>query len=136
MRLVLAGLSMVALASCAGVKSASSSSVESANVGSDFYRCEGFAGVDEYRSGIDLKAKTADFFDNDSTSDMKLVSIVSLESIPPQTQITFEGKDLGSNGTLRLVFNQTKLKASISTIDKKGKSTLIGSAPCKKAARD
>lgn len=129
MKLVLVGLSMAALASCNATKQ--TASVESANVGqASSYSCGPFAGVDEWRSNIDLKKNVADFFDNDTTTVMKLKSVVSLESLPPQTQMTFEGKDAGGDGILRLVFNLTKKRASLISISSAGKTSSIGSADC------
>jgi len=104
----------------------------SAFAGGRYFKCEGFGNVDEYRSSIDLKKKSADFFDNDTTSDLKLTKVGMLESLPPQWQYTFEGKDESSEGSiLRLIFNRTKLTASIYSISEDGKSTKIGSTDCK-----
>ena len=98
-----------------------------------FIQCSGFADVDEYRVGIDLKTNKAAFFDNDTTSYMKLTQVKILESFPPQTQKIFEGKDLGGSGSLRLYFNETRKEASLYSINKKGESSLIGTASCEKA---
>lgn len=101
----------------------------------DFYECNGFSGVDEYRAGIDMKKNKAGFFDNDTTSIMKLKKTLVLESNPPQVQHTYEGKDLGSqNSTLKLVFNQTLQYAHLSTINNKTKKvTDLGEVDCEPA---
>ena len=98
---------------------------------SNFYECEGFAGVDEYRVGITLSEQKAGFFDNDATSIMTLKSVKSLESNPPQALYTFEGPEASYDGTLRLQFNQTRLHAVLISIDRNGKEELLGEAPCK-----
>jgi len=99
------------------------------------YVCDGFAGVDEYRSQVDLGAGTADFFDNDVTSEMTLVETEFLQSFPPQTRYIFEGVDLGSSkgSTLKLYFTLERLSASLYSIDAAGKSAEIGSVICRKA---
>lgn len=107
----------------------------SAFASADFYECSGFAGVDEYRSGIDLKTNKADFFDNDATSILSLKSVKTLESLPPQTLMIFEGKDAGYAGTLRLFFNLTKSKASLESIGLDGAVSQIGDADCVTSTR-
>ncbi|MFN7728135.1 MAG: hypothetical protein ACK5P7_03150 [Bdellovibrio sp.] len=107
----------------------------SAFASADFFECGGFAGVDEYRSAIDLKTNKADFFDNDATSILTLKSVKSLESSPPQTLMIFEGQDAGYSGTLRLSFNLTKKKATMASIDSNGKVSEIGKANCVVAPR-
>lgn len=83
-----------------------------------FYVCEGFAGIEEYRVGIDLKKETAWFFDNDTTSELTLVETKHLESIPTQTVYVFSGPSESYSANLNLEFNLTKLKASlVSTSD-------------------
>src|SRR5689334_9864386 len=94
-------------------------------VSKDFYSCEGLGGVDEYRVGIDLKTNKAGFFDNDTTSVMKLTDVNILESLPPQTQMIFEGKEASYAGTLKLYFNLTRKTASLYSINTKGKQTKI-----------
>ncbi len=96
---------------------------------SNFYECGGLAGVDEYRVGIDLNRKIAGFFDNDSTSMMKLVKVESLETYPPQTQMIFQGKEASYDGYLKLYFNLTAKSVTLYSIAK-GKSTLVGRAKC------
>lgn len=135
MKNVFAGLTIALLASCNGAKN-TDSSVAAASSGSNLYRCDGFADIEEYRAEIDLKKNEASFFDNDSTSVMKLVLVKSLESSPPQMLMIFEGKDVSASaGKLRLSFNKTRSTASISSIDSAGKSKAIGSATCEKVAR-
>lgn len=129
MKLALVSLSLAALASCNATKQ--NASLESANAGqAKSYSCGPFGGVEEWRSTIDLKKNVADFFDNDTTTVMKLILVKSLETVPPQTQMIFEGKDAGQGGTLRLVFNKTMEKASLTSISSSGKSKSIGSASC------
>ena len=94
------------------------------------FACDGVGGVDEYRVAISLVENKASFFDNDSTSYMKLKSTVVLESLPPQTQMTFEGKEKSFAGTLKLIFNLTRKNISLYSIDTKGKSSKVGDAKC------
>ncbi len=101
----------------------------------DFYECEGFAGVEEYRTGISLSKSKAGFFDNDATSYMTLKGMKILESHPSQVQYTFEGPEASYDGTLRLIFNETRLHATLITIDSKGKTEVLGEAPCKAGER-
>jgi hypothetical protein len=110
--------------------------VANAAYAADFYECEGFAGVDEYRAGISLSKKKAGFFENDATSYMALKSMMVLESHPPQVQYTFEGKEASYDGTLRLIFNETRLHATILTIDGQGKAEVLGEASCRAEARE
>ena len=105
----------------------------SAFADANFYQCSGFGGNDEYMVGINLNKNTAGFFDNDSTSYMKLVKTVSLESNPPQLQMTFEGKEATYEGTLKLVFNATKLKAYLYSYDPAGNQSKIGEATCEES---
>ncbi len=107
----------------------------SAFASGDFYQCSGFGGEEEYRSSIDLISDKADFFDNDATSILTLKSVKSLETVPPQTLMIFEGHDVGYNGTLKLAFNLTKEYATIWSIDKSGEIREIGSADCVVAPR-
>lgn len=93
------------------------------------YRCDGFAGVEEYRSFIDTKAGTADFFDNDETTDMVLVKTENLESLPPQTRYIFESDDYG-NGILRLYFTLPSLEATLISIDHEDVTETIGTVTC------
>ena len=95
-----------------------------------FFECRGLDGVEEYRVGINLKTNVAAFFDNDSTSYMKLTQTKSLETVPAQTQMIFKGKDGSFSSTLKLYFNLTKKNVSLYSIDKKGKSTQVGTAEC------
>lgn len=48
----------------------------------NFYECSGFAGVEEYRTGISLDHGKAGFFDNDVTTYLELTSIKSIETNP------------------------------------------------------
>lgn len=84
------------------------------------YECDNIADVEEWRVSIDTEEGVADFFDNDTTYYMSLVETLSLESYPPQTQYKFEGE-----GT-QLIFNETRLTASVYNITDSGLS-LIGS---------
>lgn len=97
----------------------------------EFYECEGLAGVDEYRAGVNLTTNSAGFFDNDSTSELKLTQVRILESSPPQWQYTFEGDDPSYAGSQRLVFNKTRLTATMFAIEADGSTEEIGQAACK-----
>ena len=61
---------------------------------------------------------------------MRLTDTKILESYPPQTQMIFQGKEASYAGTLKLYFNLTRKTVSLYSIDKKGKSTEVGSASC------
>ena len=102
----------------------------SAFASSNFYECSGFADVEEYRAGIDLKKNKASFFDNDATTVMTLKATKFFESMPPQTMMIFEGKDASHNGKLRLDFNVTKKEATMYSIGSDGNVSEIGSASC------
>lgn len=93
------------------------------------YNCAGFADVEEYRSSIDLAAKTADFFDNDTTIDMTLVKTEFLESIPFQTRYIFESQDTGL-GVTRLYFTTPSLSATLIEEDHEGEVTEVGTVTC------
>lgn len=61
---------------------------------------------------------------------MILTATRNLETIPPQTQMIFEGKDAGAEGNLKLYFNLTKKTIALYSINKKHQSTTLGSANC------
>lgn len=76
--------------------------------------CERVAGVDEWTIYVDLEKQIAGFFDNDNTTVVPIQGAHVLESNPPQTVYTFEGKDTGSGSdSLVITFNQSKLRASV-----------------------
>ncbi|MEK6580083.1 MAG: hypothetical protein AABZ55_12720 [Bdellovibrionota bacterium] len=77
--------------------------------------CNNVGGTEEWTIYIDLGKKAAGFFDNDTTVWIPLKDIVSLESMPPQTLYTFEGKDTGTSGKERISisFNKTRLSGSV-----------------------
>lgn len=95
-----------------------------------FYVCWGFAGVEEYRVGINLDNGKAVFFDNDTNSYLNLSEVKTLESHPVQVQYVFEGKDEGAAGDLKLYFNQTRMNASLYNVYKNGKYEKLGWAKC------
>lgn len=96
----------------------------------DFYQCDGFAGVDEYRVGINLQTGKSGFFDNDSMSYMKLVKRMSLEISPAQNVAIFQGKDERSTGDLQLYFNETAQNATLTILYADLTTELIGEASC------
>jgi hypothetical protein len=102
------------------------SSTSSFGAAASFLECSGFAGVDEYRAGIDLTKKVAGFFDNDSTSKLAIKSVKTIGKTPRQTVMVFEGRDESGSGTLRLTFNLTHRIATMHSIAD-GKTLLIGS---------
>lgn len=62
---------------------------------------------------------------------MKLESVKSLETAPPQWIYTFKGPDLGGKGDLRLSFNITKLNADLYYTDGLySEEFFYDSAPC------
>lgn len=135
MKLALISISLVTLASCRTTQS--DSNVEGARPGpvtgglfpkkTAVYQCDGVAGVEEWRAHVDLKKGAASFFDNDSTTDMKIKS-----SNSSQTLFVFEGKDASQGGTLRLTLNLISgaNKIDIVSVAKSGASTDVGSAKC------
>jgi hypothetical protein len=79
------------------------------------FSCDNVGGTDEWTIYVDLEAKKAGFFDNDSTALVPFKTVKFLESRPPQTLYIFEGADSqgGASDTIRIAFNQTKKSASI-----------------------
>jgi hypothetical protein len=89
----------------------------SAQAASKKFACANVNGVDEWTIYIDLNKRIAGFFDNDSTFTIPLTNVRTLESLPPQTLYTFEGKDSNGNwgGKIRISFNITRRTAFIVT---------------------
>lgn len=87
------------------------------------YSCSNVGGTQEWTVYVDLGKKLAGFFDNDTTVVVPFTKFRLLESVPPQMEYSFEGKDeyLGE-GKLRIVFNKTAMTAYVVFIDKNGKS--------------
>ncbi len=79
------------------------------------YSCGMVNGTDEWVIYIDINKKKAGFFDNDKTVVVKLKSVGTLESLPPQTVYIFEGIDPENRneGKQRIYFNKTKRTASV-----------------------
>jgi hypothetical protein len=77
------------------------------------FSCSNVAGIEEWTIYIDLDQKKAGFFDNDSTVVVPFTQMRLLESIPPQRQYTFEGADSNGSDQIRIVFNKTRMQASI-----------------------
>ncbi len=77
------------------------------------FSCANVGGTAEWTVYIDLEKKLAGFFDNDSTVTIPLVGVLSLESMPPQTEYTFRGRDRANGGRsiMEIVFNATKKSA-------------------------
>ncbi len=97
-----------------------------------FYECGGIDDVEENRVGVNLKSEKAGYFDNDSTSYMKLADIVSLQTDPAQEQYIFKGYS-DNYGALELRFNLTYRFATLFVTDDQGKTSVIGSAECNNA---
>ncbi len=78
-------------------------------------QCGNVNGINEWRLTIDLKNKTASFFDNDSTVTIPFKTNQYLKSNPPQTLHLFEGKDgVGENvPKMGITFNETKMTAFV-----------------------
>lgn len=95
------------------------------------FACSNVGGTAEWTINVDLDKKKAGFFDNDTWVVVKLVESKLLESLPPQWQHTFEGKD--GKDSLRIVFNETRLNASVTFLPKAPKrpSTLVAKDGCK-----
>src|SRR5690606_34650783 len=92
-------------------------------------------GVDEYAVGIDADLGIAGFFDNDSLSRLTLIDVSQMGSARnPQTVMTFDGPDASFEGTLRVIFNYTKMRATVTSYDLNGHPNEIGSGPCFPAA--
>ncbi len=88
------------------------------------FSCSNVGGTAEWTIYIDLTKKVAGFFDNDSTVTVPLKQVLSLESMPPQTEYHFEGADQGGgkNAKLHIIFNITRMTGHVVFIDSKGKS--------------
>ncbi len=110
----------------------SMSALASTSQAADDFVCSNIADVEEYRVGINLSQKTAWFFDNDDTSEMHLTNVQILESHPPQTMMTFEGKDAGRAGTLKLYFNLTHQTVSLYSVNSSGQPNLVGNTTCRR----
>lgn len=100
-----------------------------ANANEAFYQCT-LPQAEEYRVGVDISKNIAGFFDNDTTSLMKLKGTRPSKSTPEATVIIFEGKDLGGSGDLRLEFNTVTKRIRLSTLETDGTVELMGYAPC------
>ena len=101
-----------------------------------YYMCTGLADIEEYTVSINLKTNVAEFFDNDTTTELTFKEVTYLKIMPPQKLIVFAGKDEGYAGTLYLYFNETRKSVALYSVElysdaRKNKSTLIGSAKCR-----
>jgi hypothetical protein len=101
-----------------------------ANASESFYQCT-LPQADEYRVGVDINNNIAGFFDNDTTSIMKLKGTRPSKTNPENSVIVFEGKDLGGSGELRLEFNTVTKRIRLSTLETDGTVELMGFASCK-----
>lgn len=88
-----------------------------------FY-CANVGGTEEWTISVDLKAKQAGFFDNDTTTVVDLVAEARGKN--GAKLYIFEGEDTGSaeGDRLKIVFNKTELQASVHFIPKKGRTTV------------
>ncbi|MEQ1722072.1 MAG: hypothetical protein ABL930_02785 [Pseudobdellovibrio sp.] len=100
-----------------------------ANANESFYQCT-LPQAEEYRVGVDINNNIAGFFDNDTTSIMKVKSTRPSKANPENTVIVFEGKDLGGSGDLRLEFNTVTKRIRLSTLETDGTVELMGFAAC------
>jgi len=102
------------------------------NKSKDFFECAQ-PGADENRIGIDLKKKIAAYFDNDTTSVLKMVGKPTINSMNGHEILMFEGKDKGAPGLLRVVFNKTQSKVSLMSITNRMTDVIFVGAKCKNA---
>jgi hypothetical protein len=94
-----------------------------------FFECT-LPQAEEYRVGIDIEKKMAGFFDNDTTSIMKLSSSRPSKKDPEIRVLVFTGKDLGGSGDLKLEFNFSTKRIKLSTVETDGTVELLGYADC------
>lgn len=84
--------------------------------GAATYECGLIDDFDSWSLQIKLKGQMneAIFFDNDHNSVLKMTSMRSLETSPPQRVLVFSGADsMDSQRKLRVSFNLTKLTADL-----------------------
>ena len=86
--------------------------------------------AEEFRVGIDLTLKTAEFFDNDSTSTMNYLASRPSSSNTENEVLIFVGKDNGGSGDLQLEFNKGRKRIKLSTVETDGTIELLGFAKC------
>ena len=95
-----------------------------------FFECT-LPQAEEYRVGIDLEKNMAGFFDNDTTSIMKLSSARPSKKNPDVQVLIFTGKDQGGSGDLKLEFNGSTKRIKLSTVETDGTIELLGYADCR-----
>ena len=71
------------------------------------FMCSNVGGTAEWTIYVDLNKKVAGFFDNDTTVVVPMTDLVSFDTLPPQWEYTFEGKDAngGKNARIKIIFN-------------------------------
>lgn len=91
------------------------------------FSCSNVGGTEEWTIYVDLKKKLAEFFDNDTTTVVDLKEVKTLKSRPPQELYIFEGEDAGGGDgeRLRITFNRTALKGSVTFINSRSKERTL-----------
>jgi hypothetical protein len=101
-----------------------------AQANTEFFECT-LPQAEEYRVGIDIQKETAGFFDNDTTSVMKLSGSRQSSRDQEVSVLIFKGKDQGGSGDLMLEFNTSTKRIKLSTVETDGTIELLGFANCK-----
>jgi len=91
------------------------------------FSCGNVGGTEEWTIYVDLNNKLAGFFDNDTTVVVEFKEVKLLKSRPPQRIYLFEGRDTsgGPGEKLRISFNKTSLKGSVTFINKQGRERTL-----------
>lgn len=101
-----------------------------AQANTEFFECT-LPQAEEYRVGIDIQKQTASFFDNDTTSVMKLSGSRPSSRNQEVSVLIYKGKDQGGSGDLMLEFNTSTKRIKLSTVETDGTVELLGYANCK-----
>ncbi|HBA59327.1 MAG TPA: hypothetical protein DCZ92_00610 [Elusimicrobia bacterium] len=77
-----------------------------------YYRCSEVSGIEEYDIEINMKNKTASFFDNNELHTLPLKDTQYLETMPAQRLYVFKGPD-ADGVKMEIRFNATRLSGSV-----------------------
>lgn len=101
-----------------------------------YFRCSDVAGIEEYDLEINMKSKTADFFDNNELHTLPLKETQYLETMPAQWLYVFKGPD-ADGVKMEIRFNATKLSGSVKVnIGTPNEETWNAEGGCKAVAAD
>ena len=101
-----------------------------AQANTEFFECT-LPQAEEYRVGIDIQKQTAGFFDNDTTTVMKLSGSRQSSRNQEVSVLIYKGKDQGGSGDLLLEFNTSTKRIKLATVETDGTVELLGYANCK-----